>query len=106
MRTFSKICAALVCLVWLSGCTKPQNLLSSDTVTTRTHVPTIAAPDKPTLEKMTTEELAEYAKLPETIRVKLEENNRKLMEYAEAERVAIADYNGFAKYSNQISDQK
>ena len=94
-----KMMIAVFVLSLLSGCT-----MTNAPVSTRSKFPVLEEPKKPVLEKMTAEELAEYMKLPQTARAKLEGNNDKLQLYSEQSVIAIREYNAFAKYANKLSD--
>jgi hypothetical protein len=86
-------------LLSLTGC--PSSYGHGDPVAVHDKMPVLEEPPRPKLEKMTPDELAEYTKLPEPIRKKLEGNTDKLQIYAEQFRVTLTEYNGFAKLSNQ-----
>lgn len=66
-------------------------------------VPEIQMPQRPALDKMTPDELAEYRKLPAPVQAKLEGNNEKLQMYARQLEVSVIEYNGYARYTNQKS---
>lgn len=104
MKTLLKI-LGIVSMLALSSCARPNPLGTTDTVSVHSRVPVIAEPARPVLEKPTAEELVEYAKLPESLRTKLESNNTKLQTWAESLHVAIVQYNGYAFYNNNESDQ-
>lgn len=71
----------------------------------RNMLPTIEKPDRPKLEPFTSEELKTYSGLPEEVRKKLEANNSRLQEYARKLEVGADEYNGYAKYNNQLSNE-
>jgi len=88
------------CVLLLSGCAFSQRVTP-----VHDRKPVLQMPARPQLEKMTPEEMVEYAKMPEASRKKLEGNNQKLQVYAAQMEVTIIEYNGYAKLSNQESNE-
>ena len=72
-----------------------------DTVVVHTTMPPLKVPDKPQMDLMTPDEIAEYSKLSPGLRAKLEGNNLKLKEYAIQLKAAIDTYNSFAATHNE-----
>ncbi len=98
MRVF----CAIFLLLSLTGC--PSTMTHGDPVPVHDKLPVLEEPQRPKLEKFTPEELADYSKLPEPVRKKLESNNDSLEIYADKLRAAIREYNGFSKLTNQKND--
>lgn len=90
-------------LAFSTACSRPEQ--SVNTVAVIGRVPIIDTPDKPVLESLDPDELAEYNKLPESARAKLQANDRKLKVYAAQLRVGIDDYNVYAAVRNKTSDE-
>jgi uncharacterized protein YceK len=93
------ILALALCCV-LSGC----STLDRRTVPVVTQAPLVELPERPELVSMTTEELACYKVLPASLREKLESNDKALKVYAEKLKIAMIEYNGWAKYNNAKSN--
>lgn len=86
----------------LCSCSKPLGTFSgTNTVAVWGTVPVISMPTKPALEMMDTDELAEYNKLPEKLRLKLQANDKKIKIYATQLEVAILDYDSYAEDRNK-----
>lgn len=91
------------CLV-LGGCAhRTGDGLTTNTVPVTGTVPVIDIPAKPVLESLDPDELAEYAKLPLSARLKLQGNDKKLKVYAAQLQVGIEDYNTYAAVRNKTS---
>ena len=95
----SLLALALCCV--LSGC----STLDRRTVPVVTQAPLVELPERPELESMTPEELGCYKVLPATLREKLERNDKVLKVYAEKLKITVIEYNGWAKYNNQKSNE-
>ena len=94
-----RLLAILMCLM-LTGCTLSKPPINS----TQGKVPTLPKPDRPKLQKLTADDVAEYRKLPQTVQEKIEGNNAALQEYAQELEIAVTKYNGYAELTNQKSD--
>ncbi len=94
---------AIIFSVCVVSCARPGSP-SSNTVAVVGRVPVIGIPEKPVLESLEESELVEYAKLPESIRRKLQGNDKKLKMYALQLKVSIEEYNDYAAVRNQASN--
>ena len=86
----------------LAGCSK--DYVDRNTVPVESKVPYLDVPARPKLANLTPEELTAYGALPETVRAKLQANDKALKQYAEELAVAVFEYNAFAKLQNRKSD--
>ncbi len=93
---------ALLLLLSLTGCPSGYGK-GGDPVAVHDRLPELEEPPRPKLEKMTPEELAEYIKLPESARKKLEGNNDKIQIYSDQLHVTIIEYNGHARLTNKTN---
>lgn len=101
--TFVALPALLFCCF---SCTKPLGIgPTSNTIAVVGKVPVIDLPTRPVLESLDPDELVEYNKLSETVRKKLQGNDKKLKLYAAQLQVGIEDYNTYAAVRNKTSDE-
>ncbi len=107
MNTIFKRLLIVLCLApifaMLVSCARPG--LTQNTVAIVGRVPVIDMSVKPQLENMDADELVAYNSLPESLRKKLQSNDRKLKVYAEQMSIAILDYNAYAAARNKTSDE-
>lgn len=91
----------------LLSCAKPLGSItgvSQNTVAVIGRVPILAVPEKPVMELLDSEELIAYNALPESLRKKLQSNDKKLKTWALQLLVGIEGYNQYAEIRNQQSD--
>lgn len=101
MRYLAALSFALALL--LSGCT--GDFVERRTTPVLGDVPQLDVPPRPTMDKLTPEELANYLTLKPDVRAKLESNDKKLKMYAEQLETAVVEYNGFVRYRKKANDQ-
>ncbi len=94
--------AAVLGSLW--SCAKPLGMLPTNTVAVIGRVPLISVPEKPLMLAMDADELVAYNALPESLRLKLQGNDKKLKTWALQLLVGIEDYNQYAEIRNQQSD--
>ncbi len=98
---FRLICISV--LISASGCahlTAP----STNTIAVTGKIPKIEMPLKPALESLDPDELTAYNILPESVRKKLQGNDKKLKVFSAQMQVAIEDYNTYAAVRNKTSE--
>lgn len=103
MRKFLSVVAFVVVMAGLFSCSKPLDGINVTTVAVTGHVPVLDLPARPKLESLDSDELIAYNKLPESARLKLQGNDKKLKTFAAELQVAIEDYNTYAGVRNRKS---
>ena len=88
----------------LLSCAKPLGSVGSVTNAVIGRVPVLDYPPKPALELLDAEELAAYNALPDSLKKKLQGNDKKLKTWALQMQVAIDAYNDYAAVRNHQSD--
>lgn len=104
MRKFFCAVAFVVTMAGLVACSKPLDGINVTTVAVTGHVPVLDLPARPKLESLDSDELLAYNKLPESARLKLQGNDKKLKTFAAELQVAIEDYNVCASVRNKKSE--
>lgn len=105
MRKFLCVAAFVVVMTGLFSCAKaPLDGINVITVAVTGHVPVLDLPARPQLETLDQDELLAYKQLPESVRLKLQGNDKKLKTYAAELQVAIEDYNLYATVRNKKSE--
>ncbi len=99
-------CMIVVPLLVCGGvaCNRPLGP-STATVAVTGKVPVIDVPTRPVLVSLDPDELTEYLKLPETVRKKLQSNDKALKMYAAQLLVGVEDYNVYAAVRNKTSEE-
>ncbi len=92
----------ILSLVFLCGC---NGAIVNHTMVVQGRVPVIPTVERPKQELLTYGELAEYKKLPEEVRIKLENNDKIVKLWASQMDVSIKIYNEFARKQNAGSDE-
>ncbi len=91
----------ILALLLLSGC---NGVVKNNTVAVVGRVPVIPEVEKPKQELLTPGELMEYRKLPEELRIKLQNNDKALKIFGEQLDVSVKLYNNYARQHNDSSD--
>ncbi len=104
MKNFFRVsCVCMLILFFPVGCahlTAP----STSTIAVTGRVPVIDMPVKPVLDSLDPDELAAYSSLPESVRKKLQGNDKKLKMFAAQMQVGIEDYYLYAAVRNKTSE--